>query len=287
MSAIASLFRYPVKGFSGESLDAVELVPGQGFPLDREFAVTDGTWRYDDNTYKPRAKMEFIALLAHSGLSRLNLRMDEASGSLTCAAPGGRAVTVRLDDPQSVEGFIDFVIDHLQLVPQGRPRLVRGRRNIFTDMAMVDAGLHSTVSVINLATVRDLAGRMKRDALDPRRFRANVYIDGVEPWDELRWVGRSMRLGGAVGHVIMPTRRCAITMIDPASGTKDAGIPQALVKNFGHQDLGVMIDVVVGGPVRPGDAVEVFDGSIHDTHEFVNLSWNGLDIPVYARRGSP
>jgi uncharacterized protein YcbX len=42
---IASLYRYPVKGLSGEKLPAVDLVPGATFPMDRAFALENGPVR--------------------------------------------------------------------------------------------------------------------------------------------------------------------------------------------------------------------------------------------------
>ena len=43
------------------------------------------------------------------------------------------------------------------------------------------------VSIINLASVRPL-GEFVGTAIDPARFRMNVWIDGLEPFAELDWV---------------------------------------------------------------------------------------------------
>jgi hypothetical protein len=32
-------------------------------------------------------------------------------------------------------------------------------------------------------------------SIDPRRFRANLYLDGAPPWVELDWVGCDVRRG--------------------------------------------------------------------------------------------
>lgn len=55
----------------------------------------------------------------------------------------------------------------------------------------------NVVSLINLATVRSLKQKWGCE-IDPLRFRANLYIDGIRPWEEFDWIGSDILLGGAV-----------------------------------------------------------------------------------------
>ena len=48
------------------------------------------------------------------------------------------------------------------------------------------------VSILNLASVRDLERRMGAP-IDPLRFRANIAVEGWEPWAEEEMVGRGSR----------------------------------------------------------------------------------------------
>lgn len=43
------------------------------------------------------------------------------------------------------------------------------------------------VSFLNLASVRDLEQRYGI-SIDPRRFRMNVWVDGLDPWVEINWI---------------------------------------------------------------------------------------------------
>ena len=42
---------------------------------------------------------------------------------------------------------------------------------------------------------------------------------------------------------------------DPATGARDLGVPQALIKNFRHGDMGVYVELLGSGTLRPGDTL--------------------------------
>jgi uncharacterized protein YcbX len=86
----------------------------------------------------------------------------------------------------------------------------------------VDRGDGATVSVISRASLGRLAQVAGENGqVDVRRFRMLIEVDGVAAHAEDRWVGRTVRIGGArvefCGHV----GRCLITSRDPMSGSVD------------------------------------------------------------------
>lgn len=254
MRTIRTLYRYPVKGLSPESLDKIELRAGHGIPLDREFALTNGSWAYDAQTYQPRPKSDFLMLMQHERLAALRTQLDAQAGRLSVLAPDGERIEAALDDPAALDGLAAFVGRHVGKALPGTPRLVRAQGARFTDVSVVSPALMNAISLINLATVRDVASVLGKE-VNPLRFRANVYFDGGEPWEELGWLDREIRLGGVRCRVVMRTRRCAATNVDPETGVRDLGIPQTLLRHFRHGDLGVYAEVLDNGGLQPGDAL--------------------------------
>jgi hypothetical protein len=64
--------------------------------------------------------------------------------------------------------------------------------------------------------------------VDRRRFRANVYLAGVEGLAEREWVGRELRLGEAVVGVRQVRGRCVMTTFDPDTLEQDISVLQKI-----------------------------------------------------------
>lgn len=247
---IASLYRYPVKGLSPERLDTVQVAAGQGFPLDRAYALLRTGVAFDPAAPAWLAKANFLMLMMHEPLARLRTRFSEADGALQMRTPDGQTLSFRLEEAAGRNALEQFFAGYLGPRVGGAPKLLHAPGHQFTDKA------EKYVSLINLASVRALE-KSWGQALDPLRFRANIYIDGADPFLELDWVGREVRLGGAYAEVAQRNGRCAATNVNPETGERDRDVPGRLRADFGHKDLGVYLKIVEGGTLQAGDDVEV------------------------------
>jgi uncharacterized protein YcbX len=254
MRTVKFLYRYPIKGLSPESLQEVSMQTGQGFPGDRELAITNGRWPYEAAHYTPRPKTDFLMLMQHESLAALRTRVSNDGRRLTVQAPDGSFLDVALDNTTDLDRTSAFFAGYLGGRLEGCPRLIRAGGHRFTDVSVVSPTLMQSISIINLASVRDLGARMGRE-IDPMRFRANVYYDGGEPWEELTWIDREINLGDVRARAVLRTRRCAATNVDPVTGARDLGIPQALMKNFRHGDMGIYVELLGSGSLRPSDTL--------------------------------
>ena len=110
------------------------------------------------------------------------------------------------------------------------------------------------VSIINLASVRELAAKMGAP-LDPLRFRANLYVEGWPAWSELDHPeGAGLAIGAARARLYKPIVRCVATHVDPVTGAQDRDVLKALFDHYGHLHCGIYVSVAEGGAVAQGDA---------------------------------
>jgi uncharacterized protein YcbX len=120
-------------------------------------------------------------------------------------------------------------------------------------MGMSDAPFAS-VAVLNMASLRALGQKLGMD-LDPRRFRGNLWLEGLAPWEEFDLVGKRLRIGEAELDVIEPITRCRATEANPDTGRRDADTLAALEDGWGHTQFGTYAMVRKAGRVAVGDAV--------------------------------
>jgi len=250
---VDSLYRYPVKGLSPERLESVQVAAGEGFPLDRMYALLRTDAAFDPAAPAWLPKANFVMLMLHEQVAALKTRYTEQGRQLHIRTPDGHERSFAMNDAGDRKALGEFFLAYMPKRLNTAPRVVEAPRHQFTDKE------EKFVSVINLASVRELEKRWGV-SLDPLRFRANIYIDGAEPFRELDWVGREIRLGETSAEVMARNGRCAATNVNPASGVRDRDVPGKLRAEFGHKDLGVYLRVTHAGMLKKGDPVEVEPG---------------------------
>ncbi len=250
---IASLYRYPVKGLSPERLASVQVAAGEGFPLDRMYALLRTDAAFDPAAPAWLPKANFVMLMLHEQVAALKTHYTDEGKTLRLRTPDGHERAFALDDAAGRNALGEFFLGFLPKRLTAPPRLVQAPGHQFTDKA------EQYVSLINLASLRELEKRWDV-SLDPLRFRANIYIDGTEPFRELDWVGREIRLGDTFAEVRQRNGRCAATNVNPVTGVRDRDVPGRLRAEFGHKDLGVYLKLRHAGVLRMGDPVEVEPG---------------------------
>ena len=247
---VSRICRYPVKGLSAEDLDRVRVVSGEGLPHDRSFALAHGSTKFDPLSPEWQPKSNFLMLMRDERLARLQTRFDDTEGTLTVSRNGKRVTQGKITTPVGRAVIEDFFAAYMREASRGKPRLVEAPGHMFSDSR------EKVVSIINLASVHDLERVIGRP-VDPIRFRANIYLDGLDPWAEFDWLGRSIEIGEARLDATSRIVRCAATEVDPETGARDMNIVQALRRGFGHADMGIYATVTQAGSIALGNGVVV------------------------------
>ncbi len=246
---IVSLYRHPVKGFTPERLDRADLAAGACFPCDRLYAVEDGPSGFDPAAPAHISKMKFTVLAKIPAVARARTAYDETSGVLTARAEGRPDFAGDLRQAAGRAGFEAWLADLLGDEAQGPLKVIEGPgSHRFMDSKS------GYVSIVNLASVRDLSAKVGRD-LDPLRFRANLYVEGWPAWAENNLTGQTLSVGAAKAAVLKPIVRCAATHVDPDTAERDIDLVKALFDHYGHMFCGIYLNATQGGAVREGDAV--------------------------------
>jgi hypothetical protein len=246
---VTDICRYPVKGLSADRLASVALEPGKGLPGDRRFAIAHGSGAFQGELAEWVSKQNFLVLAKNERLAALETQFDDADGMLVIKRGGKPVARGKITDRIGRALIEEFFAAYMQGEARGKPRLVQASPG-----HSISDHRNCVVSLINLASLRDLE-RVVGAAVDPIRFRANVYFDGGRPWQEFGWLDREIAIGGARLAVTARIDRCAATNVNPATAARDLNIPQSLQRGFGHVECGVYARVVGAGTVAVGDAL--------------------------------
>lgn len=246
---VEHIYRFPVKGLTAEALEDAWLTPGQCLSHDRRFALAQGDSGFDLASPGWMSKRNFGTLAVNAKLALLHSAFDPRTGQMAIRPPESPPL---IADTRTEEGRVvlgDYLARFLGEEARGTPRFVEAPGHNFTDVAA------KCVSIIGLASLHALE-QAAGTRLDPLRFRANVYVSGGMPWSEFGLIGQEIQLGGARLRVSRRIVRCPATEVNPETAERDARPPQWLRQHFGHADLGVYAEVIEGGRIAVGDALE-------------------------------
>lgn len=244
----------PVKSMALVFLDRAELEL-EGIAGDRAFAVIDGTGRLVNGK---RAGSLATVVVEH----------DQATGDLAMRFPDGTLAAGR-----------PTIGDPIEAIFFGEPRPARAVDGPWSDALAAWSGKDlrlvamgrgegpdrgPTTTLLSTAALTELAAAGGAAApLDRRRFRMTFGVDGVAPYAEDGWLGRDVRIGGAVVRVAGNVGRCAVTTHDPDTGRPSFDTLHVLNHSRGHLaaseplPFGVWAEVVTPGAVALADPVEV------------------------------
>ena len=239
---LAQICRHPIKGHGRETLASVRLLAGACLPWDRHWAVAHDAAKLTPG-WNPC--MNFARGAKAPALMAITSTLDEATSTVTLHHPTQGAITFNPDDTADLPRFLDWVGP---LIPANRAMACQ---IVTAGRGMTDSDFPS-VSLLSTSSLANLSARMGQD-LSPHRFRGNLWLDGAEPWAERNWIGRTIRIGGAILRIEEPITRCTATMVDPTTGIANADTLSALETAFGHQDFGVYATVIESGAVAIGD----------------------------------
>jgi MOSC domain-containing protein len=234
VGVIRAAARYPVKSMRGEACASLPLTL-QGFEEDRRFAFVQA---------ESRSAFPWLTAREMPELLRWQTSVEKPGTpdvAVSVTTPAGEQWPVASSElRQAVEKRFGKAIF-----------LLRDYRGSF-DV--------SNVSLISEQTVQRIAEE-SRTEMNPWRFRPNLLVNlaGGAAFDELKWVGRVLRVGDkARVAVIKEDERCMMITLNPATSESAPQILKCVVQQH-NKCAGVYAAVITPGEVRTGDSIYLED----------------------------
>lgn len=254
IGTLSALYCYPIKGLSPLSVKSARLNKNDGFPSDRLFGFAKSNSGFDAAAPKPLPKDRFLVLAQQAKLAKLKTSIDQETYEFSASLSGREVLRVNLNTDEGKSAASKFFVNLLELEDDEAPFFAEAYPHRFTDVSVVSATMMNAVSFINLASVRDFESRIDKP-VDPRRFRANIVVDGWPPFWEFEQIGKTISIGDVEFKVLLRTKRCAATEVNPKSAERDLKVPSLLRSTYGHFDMGVYAQVCSDGLIGVDDVV--------------------------------
>ena len=286
-SIVKQLFIHPVKGLTPQECDRVFLTEGHGIKGDRAFALMFLDIEMETDTFLEHNK-SFIPTLQNinwmsktncavqndwPALAALNCHYDFISQFLTVKKEGKILLNVNTNTKLGRVRISRFFTKYLK---KFEPTL-EARHSARSPVVLVGSSNGNTrypdretahISLVNQATLDQLSSlrnpvsespksdaeiQAEKPGFFARRFRPNIVLDGIAPWEEFNYIDQTFQLGDAHIYITARINRCVNIEINPETGERDLPLLSLLKDNFGHKQTGILATVVKSGFVQIRD----------------------------------
>ena len=247
---VTDLWRYPIKGLGFERLTRMQLLPGQTVPFDRVWALAHDAAKINWTDPEWASCGNFVRGARAPAIMAVSAKTDESKNTITLSHPDQPDLTINPDSEADANAFLNWV---KPLCPPDRAqptKLYKVPGRGLTDSAF------PSVSINTIASLDDLSAKAGQ-TLTQERFRGNVWINDTAPWAEFDWIGKDIQIGTTKLRVVEPIERCNSILTDPQTGKRDLNTLKILNDNYGHQNFGILAEVIDGGDISIGEAVRL------------------------------
>jgi len=233
-ATLTDLYTYPVKSCRGIRHERVRM-DGTGLADDRHWMLVRPNGRFVTQRELPRMALILTALdasaLTLTAPDRAPLRIARDARAATLDVTvwkfDGRGIDCGDAASRWVSGFLETPLRLVRFDPEAprecSPEWTPGMR------AVTEFSDGFPMLVISRASLAGLNARLEK-SLPMERFRPNLVIDGVSPFDEDRI--HELRADGVTIRLVKPCARCAITTTDQQKGERDGVEPLETLKGF-------------------------------------------------------
>ena len=259
MSASISSINYcPVKSISFQTVSECKIRKNIGIVGDRVFAFSKGlelnqAQLFEKNLDERRGKWNKILTLKNSPvLNKYNFKLKD--NELTFTQKNNEILTIDVSKTNEHELLSNKILE-LESSLQKPIFLMKNKDIPFFDTSISNKTLltHS-ISLINNQSIKDFKNKTNQE-IETQRFRGNIFVDGIEAWEERSWIGKIIKINNISFKVEKNIPRCVAINLKPNTDDNSLNLLQSLKKTYNHFDMGVYLTALDDGLINIGDNI--------------------------------
>jgi uncharacterized protein YcbX len=261
MSAIISSINYcPVKSVSFQSIDTCEIKKNIGIVGDRVFAFAKGldldkSQLFEKSPYERKGKWNKILTLKNSPvLNKYNFLLME--NKLTLIFKDKEILMIDVNELGERQILSNKIIE-LENSLKKPIVLMKNEEFPFFDTTISNkVDFINSVSLLNVQSINDFQKKIDKK-IEISRFRGNICVDGIKPWEEREWIGKTIRINNISFKVEKNIPRCVAINLKPATDDSSLNLLQSLKKIYDHFEMGIYLTALNDGKVEVGNKIEI------------------------------
>ena len=258
--SISSINYCPVKSISFQTIANCEIRKNIGIVGDRIFAFSKGldlnqAQLFEKKLEERRGKWNKILTLKNSpSLNKYNFIFD--NNKLTLIENSNEILTIKSDEISEYQLLSNKILELENSIQ--RPIFLMKNKNIpfFDTSISKKTVLTHSVSLINIKSIEDFKNKTNQE-FETQRFRGNIYVDGIEAWEERNWIGKIIKINNISFKVEKNIPRCVAINLKPKTDDSSLNLLQSLKKTFNHFDMGIYLTALDNGKINTGDIISI------------------------------
>ena len=261
MSATISLINYcPVKSVSFQSINTCEIKKNIGIVGDRVFAFAkdldlDNTKLFEKSPEDRKGKWNKVLTLKNSPvLSKYNFLFKE--NKLTLTFDHKEILTIDVNELSERQLLSNKIIEFENSLKKPIVLMKNEEFPFFDTSISNKVNFINSVSLLNIQSINDFQKKTDKK-IEISRFRGNLCIDGIKPWEEREWIGKIIKINNVSFKVEKNIPRCVAINLKPATDDNSLNLLQSLRKIYNHFEMGIYLTPLDDGKINLGDKLEI------------------------------
>jgi uncharacterized protein YcbX len=259
-ATISSINYCPVKSVSFQTIDKCEIKKDIGIIGDRIFAFAkdldqDQAQLFEKSPEERKGKWNKILTLKNSPvLNKYNFLYK--NNSLTLTFKDKEILTIDINELSECQLLSNKILE-LENSLKEPIVLMKNEEFPFFDTSISNkVDFINSVSLINIQSINDFQKKIDKK-VEISRFRGNICIDGIKPWEEREWIGKIIKINNVSFKVEKNIPRCVAINLEPTTDDNSLDLLQSLKKNYNHFEMGIYLAALDGGEINSGDKLEI------------------------------
>ena len=258
--SISSINYCPVKSISFQTIKKCEIRKNIGIVGDRIFAFSKGldsnqAELFEKKLEERRGKWNKILTLKNSpSLNKYNFLFKNSE--LTLTKNNNQILTINSNKTDEYELLSNKILE-LENSLQKPLFLMKNKDIPFFDTSISNKTiLAHSISLINMKSVEDFRNKTNQE-IETQRFRGNIFIDGVEAWEERKWIGKIIKINDISFKVEKNIPRCVAINLKPNTDDNSLNLLQSLKETYNHFEMGIYLTALNDGLINIGDNISL------------------------------